>query len=104
MLVAALAASAATFATPAQGRAPPLDGFELVDNFAVADGQVFFVALKTMVADSAAVRVCHLGAGATGWSCAAPEVADRDDRWLFTVQGANAGAWLLVSSHAEAGQ
>lgn len=84
--------------------ATPLDGFELVGNFAVAPGQVFFVALKTMVADAGAVRVCHLPAGAAAWTCAAPEVQDRFDRWSFAVPGAAAGTWMLASTHEGAGQ
>jgi hypothetical protein len=84
--------------------ATPIDGFELVANFAIPGGQVYFIALKSMVADPARVRVCRLDGASTSWSCSAPAVTDRTDRWLFTVQAADRGAWVLASTEATPGK
>ncbi|WP_157691715.1 hypothetical protein [Noviherbaspirillum autotrophicum] len=75
----------------------PVDGFELVSNFAPASGVVYFVIDKASFAAPQTLSICRLAPKATQWNCVQPSVADAGENWSVTTSSPAPGVYVLLS-------
>ena len=79
----------------------PIDGFELIGNFNLTSGVAFFRVPKTALADASVVQICSLPNGANTWNCSLPKVDAQTNSWIFYVDAAQPGTYMLTSSHPD---
>ncbi|MEW6022510.1 MAG: hypothetical protein AB1807_10255 [Pseudomonadota bacterium] len=75
----------------------PIDGFELVANFAPREGRAFFKLDKSRFASVQDAVVCHQAPASAAWDCAAPVVTDLGGAWQLVRANLQPGAYVLVA-------